>query len=137
MLTLTGAHAPQGMTPLRIAQICYNERMYTPGQLVRRVRADCGLTQAQLARRAGTTQSAISRLERDAYSPTVESLQAIMVVLGSRLSLDDLVPAHPIDRELLVRSNGLTHQQRFHRALGANRVARRFYMEGQRVRGSR
>jgi transcriptional regulator with XRE-family HTH domain len=48
-----------------------------------RVRA--GLTQAQLARRMGTTQSVIARLERGGRSPSVKTLRRLAQVTGSRL----------------------------------------------------
>lgn len=48
-----------------------------------RVRA--GLTQEQLARRMGTTQSAIARLESGRISPSVRTLKKLADVTGSRL----------------------------------------------------
>jgi transcriptional regulator with XRE-family HTH domain len=47
--------------------LCYL-KMYG-GQLVREARRRAGLTQTQLAERAGTTQSAIARLERGDVEP--------------------------------------------------------------------
>ncbi len=46
-----------------------------------------GLTQAQLARRAGTTQTAISRLERGDRSPSIETLRRLVLVMGEDLDL--------------------------------------------------
>ena len=37
---------------------------------------------SQLAVRAGTTQSAISRIERDRVSPSVETLRELLYLLG-------------------------------------------------------
>ncbi len=56
--------------------------MRTPGQTIRERRMAHGLTQAQLARRAGTTQAAISRLERDELSPTFQRLADVLLALG-------------------------------------------------------
>ena len=48
-----------------------------------RVRA--GLTQAELARQMGTTQSAIARLESGRSSPGLTTLRKLADVTGSRL----------------------------------------------------
>jgi predicted transcriptional regulator len=50
-----------------------------------RVRA--GLTQAQLAQRMGTTQSAIARLETGKFAPSLETLEKLALATGSRLVL--------------------------------------------------
>lgn len=57
------------------------------GGLIRERRLAHGLTQAQLALRAGTTQTALSRLERGELSPTVATLERILLVLGETLEL--------------------------------------------------
>jgi transcriptional regulator with XRE-family HTH domain len=59
----------------------------TPGQLLREARRSHGVTQAQLAIRASTTQSAISRIERDQVSPSVETLRELLHLLGEDLVL--------------------------------------------------
>jgi transcriptional regulator with XRE-family HTH domain len=46
-----------------------------------------GLTQAQLAARARTSQAAISRLERDLVSPSVETLRTLLDLMGEELVL--------------------------------------------------
>jgi transcriptional regulator with XRE-family HTH domain len=65
----------------------------TSGELLRTVRRRHGLTQGQLAARARTSQAAISRIERDVVSPTVETLSTLVDLMGERLAL---VP-EPID----------------------------------------
>lgn len=57
------------------------------GALVARVRQQHELTQAQLAVRAGTSQAAISRIERGLESPTVDRLAALLQVMGETLDL--------------------------------------------------
>jgi transcriptional regulator with XRE-family HTH domain len=61
--------------------------MKTPGEILREARRRHGLSQARLAVRAGTTQSAISRIERDQVSPTVETLRVLLHLLGEDLRL--------------------------------------------------
>ncbi len=45
-----------------------------------------GLTQAQLAQKIGTKQTAIARLESGAYNPTVKFLNKVAKALGAKLS---------------------------------------------------
>lgn len=44
-----------------------------------------GLTQAELAKKLGTKQSAISRLERGTYNPTLAFLRKLAKALGTEL----------------------------------------------------
>lgn len=46
-----------------------------------------GLTQAELAKKIGTKQSAISRLERGSYNPTVAFLRKLATALGAELHI--------------------------------------------------
>jgi transcriptional regulator with XRE-family HTH domain len=63
------------------------------GELLRTVRRRHGLTQAQLAARARTSQAAISRVERDLVSPSVATLANLLDLMGEELTLG----AEPID----------------------------------------
>jgi transcriptional regulator with XRE-family HTH domain len=58
-----------------------------PGRLLREARLRHGLSQKRLARRAGTTQSAISRIERERISPTVQTLAELLHLMGEDLVL--------------------------------------------------
>lgn len=53
--------------------------------LVHRVRTDARLTQAELAERMGTTQSAIARMEGGGVRPTLETLEKLARAIGSDL----------------------------------------------------
>jgi transcriptional regulator with XRE-family HTH domain len=59
----------------------------TPGKLLAEARRRHGVSQQRLAMRAGTTQSAISRIERDRVSPSVETLRELLFLLGEDLML--------------------------------------------------
>lgn len=61
--------------------------MKTPGELLREVRRRHGVSQKRLAIRAGTTQSAISRMENDRVSPTFETLGELLFLLGEDLTV--------------------------------------------------
>jgi transcriptional regulator with XRE-family HTH domain len=54
---------------------------------LREAREERGLSQRRLALRAGTSQDAISRIERGAEAPTLERLARLMLVMGYRLVL--------------------------------------------------
>lgn len=58
-----------------------------PGRLLREARVRHGLSQERLARRAGTTQSAISRIEQERISPTVQTLAELLYLMGEDLVL--------------------------------------------------
>jgi transcriptional regulator with XRE-family HTH domain len=51
------------------------------------VRRRHGLTQRQLATRARTSQAAISRIERDVVSPSVDTLAELLWLMNERLEL--------------------------------------------------
>lgn len=63
------------------------------GSAVRAARRRAGLSQVELARRAGTSQPSIARLERGMVSPTVISLDRIARALGAELVIDFEAPA--------------------------------------------
>jgi transcriptional regulator with XRE-family HTH domain len=62
------------------------------GSAVRAARRRAGLSQVELARRAGTSQPSIARLERGMVSPTVISLDRIARALGAELVIDFEAP---------------------------------------------
>ena len=67
------------------------------GELVREARKRAALTQRELAERAGTTQSAIARLESGRTSPSLEDVQRLMRLAGFEL-LVELAPFDDSDR---------------------------------------
>jgi transcriptional regulator with XRE-family HTH domain len=46
-----------------------------------------GISQDRLARRAGTTQAVVSRIERGLVSPSVETVQRLLAAMGWELDL--------------------------------------------------
>jgi ribosome-binding protein aMBF1 (putative translation factor) len=53
-----------------------------------RARTEARLSQAELARRMGTTQSAIARMEGGGVSPSLSTLRRYAKATGSRLRLE-------------------------------------------------
>jgi transcriptional regulator with XRE-family HTH domain len=62
--------------------------MIDVGELVRGTRTRNGLDQRTLARRAGTTQAQVSRIERGETSPGIDTLARLFAAMGERLELD-------------------------------------------------
>lgn len=79
--------------------------------LILEARRRAGLTQAELARRTGTSQPAVARLERGSASPTLATLERLVggagfdlrLSLVPRAALDPLIEAYKrdVDRTLL------------------------------------
>lgn len=65
------------------------------GALIREARRRHGLGQAELAKRLGTSQPAISRIEHDQVSPTVETVERILNALGETLRVSVLPLSQP------------------------------------------
>ena len=66
-----------------------------PAQVIRAVRRRHGLTQAELARRAGTSQPVISAYEHGRRDPTTETLRKLVEAGGEQLRID--AAPHPSD----------------------------------------
>jgi transcriptional regulator with XRE-family HTH domain len=68
------------------------------GHKVADLRASAGMTQAELARRLGTRQQVVSRLEQARYKPSIRTLENIARVFSRRLeiNLGDTVTQHLI-----------------------------------------
>jgi transcriptional regulator with XRE-family HTH domain len=60
----------------------------TSGELIRDARNRHGLSQRRLALRSGSSQAWISRVERGDVSPSVESLDRLLLVMGESVRLE-------------------------------------------------
>ncbi len=70
------------------AELAYFDQRYRLiNQLITR-RRELKLTQAKLATKSGVGQAEISKIEGGRSNPTLETLSALAVALGCRLSLD-------------------------------------------------
>lgn len=58
------------------------------GDLIRRLRKQTGITQAELASLARTKQSAIARIETGAANPTFGTVEYLLAIMGKSLVLD-------------------------------------------------
>jgi predicted transcriptional regulator len=102
-------------------------------ELVSSTRKRLGLSQRRLALRAGTTQAAISRIERGVVSPTFRTLRELMISMGeepvltSRRLPTNWDPVHM--KSMLER----TPEERLELAISWNRMAVRLAAAGQVV----
>lgn len=95
------------------------------GELLADVRKATGTSQATLAARAGTTQSAISRIESGNTSPSIRSLERLLALMGHRLVLASEPVEDGIDRSLIRANLALDDDVRVRRGLDFAEVVRR------------
>lgn len=69
--------------------------------LIRGARLTAGLSQASLARRMGTTQSAVARLEMEGANPRVQTLARALAACGQDLDLSARPQRSSIDESLV------------------------------------
>jgi transcriptional regulator with XRE-family HTH domain len=89
----------------------------TPGELLRDARKRHGVSQQSLATRASTTQSAISRIEGDRVSPSIETLRELLYLLGEDLVLAVERRDAGVDRTLNQANLALAPAQRVMRGM--------------------
>lgn len=61
--------------------------MDSSADILRQARARAGLSQRQLAERAGTTQSVVARIENGSVAPLVQTLANLVAAAGLRLRI--------------------------------------------------
>jgi transcriptional regulator with XRE-family HTH domain len=87
----------------------------SPSVLVRSARKRAGLTQAELAERAGVTQSVIARLERGGGNPTFLTLERVLHAAGHRLELSAVHQGlSTVDETLIQQQLALSPVERVH-----------------------
>jgi transcriptional regulator with XRE-family HTH domain len=86
--------------------------MEAPETLLRHLRAAAGLSQRDLAERAGTSQPAIARYERGVATPSWETLGRLVGACGRRLELSAEIAPDPHDVELAARMLDLSPLER-------------------------
>jgi transcriptional regulator with XRE-family HTH domain len=96
-----------------------------PAELVRETRNELGLSQRQLAFRAGMTQAAVSRIERGVVSPSWRTLRELMHAMGREPVL--FAQRLPVDWDPVhMRSTrARTSEDSLRLAIGWNRLAAR------------
>jgi transcriptional regulator with XRE-family HTH domain len=93
------------------------------GTWTEELRARRGLSQAQLAYRAGTSQQAISRIERGVVSPAIAFLERLAAVCGEELVLDARAREVPFEEVQLAEQAAMPMADRLVLASSWNRLA--------------
>lgn len=117
----------------------------SPSALLRQARRLSGLTQRDLADRAGTSQPAIARIESGLASPTLSTLERLATAAGYDLKLS-LVPrpqADPVverykrdvDRTLLRENLKKSVDQRLRSLVELQKVATEVRRAGRHAKG--
>jgi transcriptional regulator with XRE-family HTH domain len=96
----------------------------TSGELIRDARRRHGLSQRQLALRSGAGQAWISRVERGEVSPSVDSLDRLLLVMGESLRLGtERLKGDEDDRTWAETHRGRSMSERLERAFDAAQFA--------------
>lgn len=111
--------------------------MPTAAMLLREARTRAGLSQRELAKRAGTAQSVVARIERGQTSPTWETLERLLAAAGETLSPQ----TQPADGSMLYEVPGLLRMTPEQRLQGVANVSEFLYRarrvsDGSRVPGA-
>jgi transcriptional regulator with XRE-family HTH domain len=95
----------------------------TPAELIRSTRERKGLSQRRLALRAGTSQSAIARIERGDEEVTWPRLRALMVAMGEEPELTSRPLASRYDAGDLIAQRGMPPAARLESGLAFDKLA--------------
>jgi transcriptional regulator with XRE-family HTH domain len=94
------------------------------------------LRQHTLARRAGTTQAAVSRIERGLTVPNWETVRALLLAMGYEPELRARRLAGRWDPVHLAASRRRSPAERLELAISANRLTGRLRQAGAGARGA-
>lgn len=104
------------------------------GRQIRRLRIEHGVSQRSLARRAGTTQAAVSRIERGLTKPRWETVRELMLALGYEAQLTPRRLGSRADTAHLNAMRARPPEQRLALAISANGLAARLAQGGRDAR---
>jgi transcriptional regulator with XRE-family HTH domain len=107
--------------------------MVSAADVLRNARRSSGLTQAELARRAGIAQSEIARLERPGANPTLATMERVLHAAGHALELGAKPTKSSIDDTLVARNLRMSPAERLAAFQSSYSNIRRLV---QQVRGS-
>jgi transcriptional regulator with XRE-family HTH domain len=105
-----------------------------PGTILREARLRGGLSQRALALRAGTSQDAISRIERGREAPTVGRLAQLLAAMGEQLIVESIPLESPLDSAELAVARELSLEERLRESASWNLAATKLEIAGERAR---
>lgn len=106
----------------------------TPAELIRKARTRKGLSQRRLALRAGTSQSAIARIERGEEDVTWGRLRSILIAMGEEPALSSRPLDSRYDAGDLLATRRSTASARLEGALASNRFTSELASAAGKVR---
>jgi transcriptional regulator with XRE-family HTH domain len=89
----------------------------TSGEIIREARLLAGLSQYDLADRAGVPRPSVARWERGAVEPSFDTVRRLLRACGFDVSLVRYEPDETVDDRLSMKLE-LTPQERLHAMLG-------------------
>jgi transcriptional regulator with XRE-family HTH domain len=99
--------------------------MSQAGETIKRARHRSAISQRELARRAGTSQAAISRIENGHEEPTLERIEQILAGLGWRPVIDlEPIAEHDAEVRRLFEAERTDPGGRIAAAISLSRFAR-------------
>ncbi len=101
---------------------------------MRTTREGLGLSQRRLAIRAGTTQAAVSRIERGQVSPTFATLRGLLVAMGEEPVLQSRRLPGRWDPAHMTSTLARTPPERLALALSWDRMGGRLAAAGRKAR---
>lgn len=105
-----------------------------PNEIVAAERRRLGLSQRELALRAGVTQAAISRIERGLEAPSWARFEQIMLAMGVRPLLTTEAIPHGVDAGELAAGMRLAPEQRLRESISWNLVMSKLESAGADAR---
>jgi predicted transcriptional regulator len=106
----------------------------SPSELVKERRLHHGLSQRELAYRAGTSQSAIARIELGDEDVTWTRLRSILSAMGDEPVLDSKRVASRYDFDDLMNDRAMAPETRLSNAVSFNRFISELRLAGARAR---
>jgi transcriptional regulator with XRE-family HTH domain len=106
----------------------------TPGELVKELRTGHGLSQRELAYRAGTSQSAIARIEGGDEDITWKRLTSILAAMGDQPVLESKRLQSRYDLHDLMRERAMSPSARVESAINFNRFGSELAIAGAKAR---
>jgi transcriptional regulator with XRE-family HTH domain len=109
----------------------------TPGELIRETRERKRLSQRRLALRAGTSQSAIARIERGEEEVTWPRLRSILLAMGEEPELSSRPLPGRYDPSDLLGDRTTSPESRLANGVAFNEFATKAALAGRRAKASR
>ena len=108
----------------------------TPDELVKTTRERKRLSQRRLALRAGTSQSAVARIERGDEEVTWPRLRPLMLAMGEEPVLSSRPLASRYDAGDLLRDRAMSPESRLANGIAFNEFATELALAGRRAKGA-